>query len=335
MDLEQLAHFERIQTCADAIATLPWIEAGEPETIMQVLLDFDSEYWTLVKYLSLPLYAELLSLLQQGVVQGGLTERPRLAVVVPVFEASEALLLPALQSLHGQVGVAIECLISVDGCSADLELVERLLGKLGDPGPHFTARVLFSDENRGVALCRNRAMKEISAPFFSWLDDDDLFHPLRCLHGLLVMALQGVSRINTGWSRVSLSQKKIVMINDRLSSFGHNSFIARTELLERYGYLADLKVHEDTEFMQRHDFLQIPSFNSPFVGHYLHTEPTSEHCSLASGWRKEVHSIDGHPYLCGTVLASMPEQLVQREKTYLELYGSIVFASFSKQFPAC
>ena len=335
MDPEQLAHLERIQACVEAIATLPWIEAGEPQAILQVLLDFDSDHWTLVKYLSLPLYGELVSLLQQGVGPGCLPERPALAVVVPVFEASEALLLPALQSLHGQVGVAIECLISVDGRREDLDLVERLLAKLGDGGPHFTVRVLFGEENTGVARCRNRAMKEMSAPCFTWLDDDDRFHPLRCLHGLLVMALQGVSRINTGWSRASMSQKKIVLINDRLSSFGHNSFIAKSELLEQYGYLADLRIWEDSEYMQRLDHFGVPSLNSPIVGHYLHTEPTASHQSLASGWRQEVHAIEGHPYLCGTVIGKISDELVVREKIYLDLYKSILSASFVKQFPPC
>ena len=45
MDPDQVAHFERIRACADAIATLAWIEASAPpEAIMPVLPDFDSKH---------------------------------------------------------------------------------------------------------------------------------------------------------------------------------------------------------------------------------------------------------------------------------------------------
>ncbi|GDX77118.1 hypothetical protein LBMAG41_21960 [Cyanobium sp.] len=80
------------------------------------------------------------------------------------------------------------------------------------------------ERNRGVGLCRNRAFQEVTAPFFSCLDADDIFHPLRCLHALLALQSSGVDRLNTGWSRVSLDENKIVLINDRLHCTGQSSF---------------------------------------------------------------------------------------------------------------
>ncbi len=334
MDPDFLEHLERIDSIGQALARLPWIGVEELESVVKDLLDFDSEFWTFTKYLSLPLYQELDGLLSQAGGDRFFSQRPRLAVVVPVHKSSEHLLRSALRSLKQQVGVTIECLISVDGDMADLELVQRLLGELGEEDEHWKVSVFFSEENRGVGMCRNRALKEITSPWFTFLDDDDLFHPLRCLHGLMLMSLHGVPLVNTSWSRVSMTQKKIVLINSSLISCGLTSFIASADLLASYGYLADLRYYEDSEYMQRLQFFRVPYFSSGAVGHYLHTEPHADYVSLASPWRLEVHAIQDHPYLCGSVIGAASEECIRYDKYFQEQYQQAVSDALLRRFPS-
>ncbi len=333
MDPDFLDHLERIDSIGQALQALPWIGAAELESVVQILLDFDAEYWTFTKHLSLPLYQELQALLGQAGGVRGFAERPRLSVVVPVHKASERLLRPALRSLKHQVGVSIECLISVDGDGADLDLVQQILADLGEGEEHWSVTVLFSEVNRGVGMCRNLALKQLTTPCFSFLDDDDLFHPLRCLHGLLLMALEGVPLIKTSSSRVSMTQRKIVLINHSLISCGLNSFIASADLLAAYGYLADLRCYEDSEYMQRLQFFHVPHVSSGAVGHFLHTEPHPDHVSLASPWRREVHPIEGHPYLCGSVIAAANEECVRYDREFQQHYRDAVADAMLSRFP--
>ena len=226
MNPEQLAHLDRIGGFVDALGSLPWMEAPELEQISLRLLDFDSSRWSFLRVLSFPLYAELTALLASGEALPHLKSRPRIAVVMPVYAPRRDLLRAALESLRGQVGVAIDCLISVDGRVEDRQLVEEVVAELEAAGDdsHWRVSVFLLERDRGVGLCRNRAFQEVTAPFFSCLDADDIFHPLRCLHALLALQSSGVDRLNTGWSRVSLDENKIVLINDRLHCTGQSSF---------------------------------------------------------------------------------------------------------------
>jgi hypothetical protein len=335
MDPQVLAHLERIDGLVAGLAALPWLTPAEIERSRQDLLDFDAEYWALVRVLSLPLHRELSALLASGEASSLLPERPRIAVVIPLHHGRRDLLRQALASLMRQVGVEIECWISVDGDRQDLELAESLLAESGarQQMGHGRVSLLFSERNRGVGMCRNRALGQISAPFFTCLDGDDVFHPLRCLHALIVLLREGLMRLNTGWCRASLLERKIVLINDRLSHVGHNSFIARTGLLRQCGYQADLRFFEDTEFMLRHRFYGVAMMDSPVVSHYLHTEPRPDYVSLASPCRQEVHAISGHPYLCGTVIGEQPASWRAIELAYQERYRSLPREQLADAFP--
>jgi len=231
--------------------------------------------------------------------------------------------------------VAIDCLISVDGCEEDRLLVEEVLAELGaaEESTHWKVSVFMLERNRGVGMCRNRALRELTAPFFTCLDADDIFHPLRCLHAYLVLQISGVARVNTGWSRVSIRQGKIVMINGLISTHGHNSFIARSEILQKYGYLSDLRVHEDTEYMQRLRHFNVPMLDSPIVSHYLNSEIMADYKSLSTPLRQEILPIQGHPFLCGTVAATIDEQRLQIECQYTSLYDTLLYDVLSKAFP--
>lgn len=335
MEAEALVHLERIEALLAGLAALPWIRSGEIGQIRQDLVDFDAAYWPLVRVLSLPLYRELTELLTCGEAASLLPERPHLAVVMPLHHACPALLRQALHSLRRQVGVRIEGWISIDGEAQDQQLAQAVLSELdaGPVGPPWTVSLLVSPRNRGVGPCRNRALRQITAPFFTCLDADDVFHPLRCLHALLVLLREGLMRLNTGWCRASLLERKLVLINDRLAHVGHNSFVARSELLQQCGYQADLRVFEDTEFMLRHRFYGVAMKDSPIVSHYLHTEPKPDYVSLASPCRLEVHAIEDHPYLCGSVIAAQPPGWLALECQYRERYQSLAREELLQAFP--
>jgi hypothetical protein len=336
MELDQLNHLDLIERlAASTVAAFPWVSTEDQVGILAKLLDFDSRFWTFSHFLSLTLYKETLLLLNSGLAASWLPERPRLAVVLPVYCADRDLLQMALQSLQNQVGVQLDVWISIDGRDQDRELVADVLSQL-EAESEATAigslQVLHGSSNVGVGRCRNRALQNITAPWFTCLDADDIFHPLRCLHALLLLRQLGVERLNTGWSRVSLRQRKIILINGLMASHGHNSFIACTSLLQRYGYLADLRVHEDTEYQQRLQFFQVPMQATSAVGHYLNSEVTPNYQSLSTPLRKEVHTIDGHPYLCGSVIAEADDERLRihqhHQQHYRQLFASALLAAF-------
>jgi hypothetical protein len=333
MDNDQLEHLERIHRCSEAIGTLPWVDPDEQQRIASILIDFDSAYWTFVKYLSTSLYEELEQLILFSEAPARLRQRPKISVVLPVHEASAELLERALWSTSLQIGVSIDCRISVDGRHEDRELAEKLLTSMNKNPEHWADSLHFSPTNQGVGMCRNRALKEISTPFFTCIDADDLFHPLRCLHGLLVMADRGLERVNTGYSRVSMQKGKIIMINGRLSWTGHNSFLAKSSLLERYGYLADLRYHEDTEYMNRLAFFGVPMLHSAPVGHYLNSEADWGYVSLSTPVRREVHPIEGHPYLAGSVIGELTPDRIEMEERFAGLYQSVISDGLRHAFP--
>lgn len=336
MNPEQLAHLDRIGALVESLRFLAWLDSSELEQISLRLLDFDSRHWSFVRVLSFPLYAELTSLLGASEALPHLQGRPRIAVVMPVHAPRRDLLKAALASLRGQVGVAIDCLISVDGRVEDHQLVEEVLEELEAEGEEtdWQVSLFLLERNRGVGLCRNRAFREVTAPFFTCLDADDIFHPLRCLHALLALQISGVDRLNTGWSRVSLDENKIVLINDRLFSAGQSSFVARTEVFSRCGYQAGLRHFEDTEFMLRQAFFGVSMQDSPIVAHYAHTEPRPDYASLSTPCRLEVHPIVGHPYLCGSVIAEQPESWLEIERSHRQRYHEIVAEALRAAYPA-
>jgi hypothetical protein len=336
MEPELLEHFDRIGALLEGLKVIPWLDDEEAGQIAQSLLEFDGRYWPFLRILSLPLYSELTGLLLNASALSHLQERPRISVVVPVYSASRDLLLAGLDSLRKQVGVGIDCLISVDGREEDRQLVQEVLSQLGaaEDSQDWKVSVFMLEHNRGVGMCRNRALREVSTPFFTCLDADDVFHPLRCLHAFLVLQLSAVARVNTGWSRVSIREAKIVMINGLISTHGHNSFIARSEILRKYGYLSDLRVHEDTEYMQRLRYFNVPMLDSGIVSHFLNSEVGPDYKSLSTPLRHEVIPIEHHPYLCGTVIASADQERLQIESYHQTLYDQLMSAALLKAFPA-
>jgi glycosyltransferase involved in cell wall biosynthesis len=92
--------------------------------------------------------------------------------VIPTHNRWDHLRDAALPAALGQRDVALE-LIVVDDGSADQ--TPRRLAEISDP----RVRVLRSEPAEGVARARNRGLAAARAPWVAFLDDDDLWSPLK------------------------------------------------------------------------------------------------------------------------------------------------------------
>lgn len=280
------------------------------------LSSFDSDYWTFTRYLSLPLYEETSSLLEQENL--AISEAPGISVVMAVHRPDPELLRLSIRSALTQVGVRVHLNLSLDGPEGNPDLVEAVLAELdADPSQ---VRVLRHPHHRGVGLCRNAALAELQEEWFTFLDCDDIFHPLRLLHAWLAMQRHNITFLNTSYSRVSLPQRKIVLLQQCLSSVGGSSFLAHRSVLGNYGYLAPLQFWEDSEYQQRLRHFELPMLSSRAIGHYQNTDLAPGYQSLATRWREEAYSIEGHPWLCGTVLGEIDDETRAIRSHFLALY---------------
>jgi hypothetical protein len=333
MDTHEFAHMERIAKLQTSLSRITWLTSHDVDRIGLALWGFDDHYWPIISALSLSLYDEMIGLIDACCERRLLDERPQVSVVIPVYQGDELLLRTALESLSLQVGVTIDCWISIDGEGSDLALVKQILSDLPGSDSLPPPKLAFSETNQGVAMCRNLVLRQISAPFFTCLDADDFFHPLRCLHAFLLLLTHAVDRVNTSYCRVCRSTGKIILINNQVSTFGHNSFLARSTLLKRYGYLANMRRHEDTEYMRRMEYFGVPMLNSLVVSHYLFTKLSPEYSSLSTDVRTATYIISDHPYLAGSITAELTEERLTAERHYGALYGEVISEAMLKAFP--
>lgn len=97
---------------------------------------------------------------------------PEVSVVVPTRDRWEHLQTAALPAALGQRDVELELIVVDDGSTDD---TPRRLGEIDDP----RLRVLRSEPPEGVARARNRGLAVAGAPWVAFLDDDDLWSPLK------------------------------------------------------------------------------------------------------------------------------------------------------------
>jgi glycosyltransferase involved in cell wall biosynthesis len=282
-------------------------------------------------YLSTSLYEESRSLLMDR--KAPILKPPEISVIMAVHRPNVDLLAMAIRSALEQIGVATSLIISIDGEPSDHALVQDILTKLAPKGKRV--RVLLSPQNEGVGRCRNRALTLCRTDYFTFLDCDDIFHPLRCLHAWLILESMSVMRVNTGYSRVSLVDGKIILLNSNLCQNGGNSFLAKTTLLGNYGYLAPLRFWEDTEYQTRLGSYGVSMLSATAVGHYQNTSCSHDYRSLATRWRQEVHLIQGHPYLCGTSWGVIDDETLAIRQHFLDLYSRLKIHELADEFPFC
>jgi len=100
------------------------------------------------------------------------TSTPAVSVVVPTLNRWPVLSRAALPAVLGQEDVDVELIVVDDGSR---DGTEERLAALGDP----RVRVIRHDEPRGVAVARNAGIAAARGEWVSFLDDDDLWSPLK------------------------------------------------------------------------------------------------------------------------------------------------------------
>jgi len=88
-------------------------------------------------------------------------------VVIPTYRRPK-LLARALDSVRNQAFTGFECII-VNDSPCDRVVLDELLTSFGDS----RFRLLHNETNMGGNYCRNRGIRESSAPIIAFLDDDD------------------------------------------------------------------------------------------------------------------------------------------------------------------
>ena len=96
---------------------------------------------------------------------------PKISVVTPAYNASEYIL-DCAESVLSQTHKNIEWLVVDDGSTDNTLLLLRSLEKKDK-----RVKVL-TQENQGPSAARNKAFEEIKGDYFSFIDADDIWHPV-------------------------------------------------------------------------------------------------------------------------------------------------------------
>lgn len=265
---------------------------------------------------------------------------PKISYIIPVHECDPELIRLTIESLACQIGVDCHSIFVIDGDNPrDQKAIADGLAQITG---RINAHIITKPHKTGVARARNTGMRIIQTEFFSWLDANDVIHPLRSLHGILQLINSPPNqRINTSYARVNLRTQKIAIRNLRFSFTGHTSFIAYTSLLNQHGYLADLPYHEDTEYQQRLEFFRVPMIDSSTVDHYLdisfdeskNTLATQKDLHLSSDTWQSTHVIKKHPFLEGSYSGELTSERIAFNQSFQEKYEEALEELSRKHFP--
>ncbi|MGC6482364.1 MAG: glycosyltransferase [Synechococcus sp.] len=256
---------------------------------------------------------------------------PEITYIIPIHNCDPNLIAHTIQSLSKQVAVQVSAIFILDGKNpAD---TAALTACLAPNNLSINTRVIQLEHNQGVAAARNIGMEKITTEFFSWLDANDVIHPLRSLHGILRLTNTQAIRINTSYSRVILKTGKLVLRNHRFGHTGHTSFIARTEILEMYGYLVNLKAHEDTEYQERLEYFNANMCSTTVIAHYLDLNPGSTSHLSHDTW-ESLEIIENHSYLGATYCGKPTPARLRLNEIYRDLYHKVLNQALTQAFPA-
>lgn len=256
---------------------------------------------------------------------------PEITYILPVYQCDKTKIQESINSIRDQIGVETKCIIVIDGTGpADMDTIKHAINSSGS-AKIFS--ILDKKENKGVACARNTGMRHINTEYFSWLDANDVIHPLRSLHSILLLLNHHCKRVNTAYARVSLKNKKIITRNGKFSHCGHTSFVSKTSLIRDYGYLSNLKYHEDTEYQQRLEFFNVPIVNSHIATHFLDLEQSSQHLHLSGDSWTQYEPISDHSYLEGTYEGRPTPERIHWNKQFEKKYNSIRVQMSTDHFP--
>lgn len=117
-------------------------------------------------------------------VAAHLQYQPLISIITPVFNAPEAWLREAIESVRGQIYPRWELCLANDGSTA--AHVPQVLGEYARAEPRI--KVTHLPQNQGIAAATNEALKLATGEFVGFLDHDDVLQP----HALLEV----VQRLN-------------------------------------------------------------------------------------------------------------------------------------------
>ena len=257
--------------------------------------------------------------------------KPQITYILPVYGVQKTKLIESLTSLSSQIGVSVTAILIIDGPEKDdYSTVNDALIMFKDK---LNAIVLRRKQNGGVAKARNSGMKIINTPFFSWLDPHDVIHPLRSLHAITYINNKEIERLNTSYSRVALETNKLYLRNWEKSHCGHTSFVSRTHLINQFGYLMDLKSHEDTEYQQRLEYFKADMHNTPLVGHYLDFTIDNKTNHLSQDTWSTEEMIENHSVLGGSYEGSITDERRRHNAKAFNIYQKSMREISEKYFP--
>lgn len=103
---------------------------------------------------------------------------PAVDVIIPAYNA-EAFILETLDSVAASTGVRVRAIVTDDGSTDQTAArVEQWAAA------HDMPTILLRRPNGGIAMARNEAINEASAPWIAFLDADDRFRPTH-LHDVI------------------------------------------------------------------------------------------------------------------------------------------------------
>lgn len=290
---------KRIESLTELLVSRGLVSDTESESTHGILRLFEAQYYPASAVFSELLYEELTGMLSSSAFS--LEDKPNVSVVIACHSGGDDDLREAASSACSQIGVNIELILSVDNAkNRGIQATDyNNLHKYCRSG-RILPRVILLERHAGVGACRNYGIQAASGQYLTALDDDDVFHPLRCLHAYLALKQLDAEWIGTGFCRYESTSRKIFIVNKKMSGCGHNSFFTKRSIFEKYGYLAPLHRHEDTEYMQRLTYYGAKMAFLGAVGHYLSTEISPEYRSLSTDGRIASEAIIGHSYIEGT-----------------------------------
>jgi len=257
---------------------------------------------------------------------------PEISYVVPVFKPNEDSLSETLVSIKHQIGVLVKIIIILDGEEAKAEeMVRRLIERHDLSG---STKFLIKPVRSGVAKARNTGMKMVQTEFFSWLDAHDIIHPLRSLHSILLMLTNDSDRVNTLYARFESTSKKIMLANLKAELEGPHSFISKTDLLNQYGYLKDRPRHEDTEYLNRLNYFNLPMINDTVVAHFCELNANAgkgDH--LSDDLRSDIHTFITNCDIGGAYKASSTVSRLTQDDKDQQYYRKLQSELAYKYFP--
>jgi len=293
------------------------------------LLEFYSEYLNIARIASPQILNDSLELVKQAALVEW-KSIPRITYIICCHNICRSSLARSLRSVESQVGVKTEALLIIDGNKNDLLIAESL-------AKHSNAKInlniVYRNANGGIGKCRNTGLARADTEFFSYIDPGDVVHPLRSLRAIIKLALSGGSlRIETTYSRVNFGSMKLYLMNNELTNYGHSSFVAMTRIRDEYGYFVDLREHEDTEYMQRLQFFNVPVCIDTLASHYFELDwEQLDH--LSDDCRTDKYLISNHPYLAGSYAANINEKRSHMNDMFKERYYLARQAIMRQSFP--